>query len=113
MALESNPFFYDESTDWEVVWPGIERKIIGYDERLMMVQVRFGEGTQAPPHQHPHSQTSWIVSGKFEVFVGEDKQVLKSGDGFYVSPGVTHSVIALEAGILVDAFSPHREDFLS
>ena len=113
MTLESKLFFDDGESSWEGVWPGIERKIIGYDERLMMVQVKFEKGAEAPAHQHPHSQTSWIVSGEFECNLGEDKRILGAGDGFYVPPGVQHSVVAREAGIIVDAFSPHREDFLT
>ena len=113
MVIESKSFFYDSSSAWEEVWPGITRKVIGYDDRLMLVKVKFMKGTVAPSHCHPHSQSSYIESGRFEATIGDDKKVLDAGDGFYVSPDVTHSVIALEAGVVVDAFSPHREDFLS
>ena len=113
MVMESKRFFYDSGSAWEEVWPGITRKVIGYDDRLMLVKVKFIKGTIAPAHSHPHSQSSYIESGRFEVTIGEEKIVLDAGDGFYVSPDVEHSVIALEAGVVVDAFSPHREDFLS
>jgi quercetin dioxygenase-like cupin family protein len=113
MTIESKRFFLDSGSSWEEVWPGITRKIIGYDDRLMLVKVKFVKGTEAPTHHHPHSQSSYIESGRFEVTIGNDKKVLGAGDGFYVAPDVVHSVIALEEGVVVDAFSPHREDFLS
>jgi quercetin dioxygenase-like cupin family protein len=113
MSIESNHFFHDSGASWEEVWPGITRKVVGYDDRLMLVKVKFIKGTVAPAHSHPHSQSSYIESGRFEVTLGEEKKILEAGDGMYVPPDVVHSVKALEGGIVVDAFSPHREDFLT
>ena len=112
MAIESKRFFRDQGSDWEEVWPGITRKIIGYDDRLMLVKVRFVREAEAPAHDHPHSQCSYIESGIFEVTIGNETKTLGPGDGFNVPSGVTHCVTAREAGVIVDAFSPHREDFL-
>ena len=112
MATESEMFFTDSGSDWEDVWPVIKRKIVGYDDRLILVKVRFIKGTQAPPHDHPHSQSSYIETGIFEVTIGGETKSLGPGDGFNVPSGVRHSVTALEAGVIIDAFSPHREDFL-
>ncbi len=112
MALVSKRFYTDSGSDWEEVWPGITRKILGYDDRLMLVKVRFLKGTEAPAHDHPHSQCSYIESGIFEVTIGDETLTLESGDGFNVPSGIIHSVTAREAGVIIDAFSPHREDFL-
>ena len=112
MALVSKRYYTDSGSGWEEVWPGIKRKILGYDDRLMLVKVRFMQGTEAPAHDHPHSQCSYIESGTFEVKIGNDVKILGPGDGFNVPSGITHSVTAMEAGIIIDAFSPHREDFL-
>jgi quercetin dioxygenase-like cupin family protein len=113
MDTLSKRFFYDSGSKWEEVWPGITRKIVGYDDRLMLVKVLFEKGAEAPAHDHPHSQSSYIESGIFEVTLGDEKMVLSAGDGFNVLPDLKHSVIAMEAGIIIDAFSPKREDFLS
>ena len=112
MALVSKRFYTDPGSDWEEVWPGITRKILGYDDRLMLVKVRFVQGTEAPAHDHPHSQCSYIESGTFEVKIGNDVKILGPGDGFNVPSCKTHSDNALEAGIIIDAFSTHRDDFL-
>jgi len=64
------------------------------------------------PHTHPHSQSTFVAAGKFEVDVAGKKQILSAGDGFFVASGLLHGVKCLEAGILVDSFSPVREDFL-
>ena len=112
MAIESKRFFTDPGSDWEEVWPGITRKIIGYDDRLMLVKVLFVKGAEAPAHDHPHSQSSYIESGIFEVSVDGETKTLGPGDGFNIPSGITHAVTAREEGVIIDAFSPHREDFL-
>lgn len=85
---------------------------MGYDPSVMLVKVQFEQGAIGSKHSHPHAQTTCIVSGSFEVEVGDEKKVLHAGDGFYIPPGTVHGVKCLEAGLLLDAFSPVREDFL-
>jgi len=112
MKIQSEIIFEDEAHEWESMWDGIARKIIGYDDGLMTVKVKFAKGAVAQAHHHPHSQSAYIARGKFEVNIGEVSKTLSAGDGFYVPPGVEHSVVALEEGLVIDAFSPAREDFL-
>ena len=50
--------------------------------------------------------------GRFEVTIGDEKAVLSAGEGYYVAPDVLHGCVCLEAGVLIDTFSPVREDFL-
>ena len=37
---------------------------------------------------------------------------LHAGDGYYVAPSLPHGFVCLEAGVLIDTFTPMREDFL-
>ena len=52
------------------------------------------------------------MSGKFEVTIGDEKMILSAGDGYYVEPDQLHGCVCLEAGVLIDTFSPMRQDFL-
>ncbi len=97
---------------WENPGPGIKRQIMGYDGQLMMVKVVFEEGAVGTMHEHYHSQATYVASGKFELTIGEEKRILEAGDGYYVAPDVLHGCVCLEAGILIDTFSPMRADFL-
>lgn len=110
--VHSNIFQFADQMDWQDLGDGIQRQIFGYDDRVMMVKVKFERGAIGVLHQHPHTQISYVESGIFETTIGEDKKILKQGDGFYAPSHVIHGVVCLEAGILVDTFSPHREDFL-
>ena len=79
----------------------------------MMVKVKFDQGAIGSMHEHYHSQATYVVSGKFELTIGDKKEILSAGDGYYVAPDELHGCVCLEAGILIDTFSPVRADFLN
>ena len=106
-------FIEDDEIPWEVTAPGIRRKIMSWDERLMMVKVAFEKGAVGTLHRHPHTQISHVESGVFEVEACGETKILKAGDAFYIPPNAMHGAICLEAGMLIDVFSPMREDFIS
>jgi quercetin dioxygenase-like cupin family protein len=112
-SIKEKIFVEDESIDWQPVAPGVKKKIMGYNQDLMIVKVVFEKGGIGSLHSHYHSQVSHIASGKFEVEINGKKKELSAGDGFYVPPNAVHGVVCLEAGMLIDAFSPMREDFLT
>ena len=105
-------FIIEELVQWETVEQGVQRRIIAYDERLMLVKVRFETGGVGAAHRHPHSQITYVESGVFEIEIGGEKRVLKKGDSYYAEPDVLHGAVCLEQGVLLDAFSPMREDFI-
>lgn len=112
-ALMSNLFIENDSIEWEDVGSGIKRKILGYDDKIMLVTAKFDKGGIGYVHTHPHRQVTFIVKGKFEVQIKDEKKVLQAGDCFYIPPGVKHGAVCIEEGLLVDVFNPHREDFLN
>jgi len=99
--------------EWEALGGGVSRKFLGYDNQIMMVSVKFDKGALGSPHQHFHTQATYVVSGKFEFEIDGVKQIVEAGDGVYIEPNLLHSAICLEEGQLIDTFSPVREDFLS
>ena len=109
---QSEAFVHDGSIAQEDLGGGIKRKILGYGPDLMIVRVWFDKGAVGEVHAHHHSQSTYVESGKFEVFVDGKKQVLSAGDSFYIAPHLDHGAVCLEPGVLIDTFSPAREDFL-
>lgn len=112
MATVSSVYQFEKEMEWESPSEGIERQIMGYDGQLMMVKVKFDKGAIGQMHQHYHSQATYVVSGKFELNIDGDVRILSPGDGYYIAPELPHGCVCLEAGILIDTFSPVREDFL-
>jgi len=96
----------------EEVGPGLTRQIMGYDSDIMLVKVNFEKGAIGYKHKHHHQQVSYVIDGKFEVEIDGKKEVLEQGDAFVIPSNVEHGAICLESGVLIDTFSPLREDFL-
>jgi len=114
MSTEQSRIFQNQhELTWEVIDNGIERQVFGYNKELMMVKVKFEKGAVGAMHSHPNVQASYVASGSFELTIGNEKKILKEGDGYFVPPHVMHGCVCIEAGMLIDAFSPLREDFLN
>ena len=108
----SPAFVLAREEDIETVGEGIHRQILGYGPDLMICRVRFEKGAVGQIHAHPHSQSSYVESGRFLVTIDSEERELSAGDGFYVAPQLDHGSVCLEPGVLIDTFSPLREDFL-
>lgn len=107
-------YFDNTRTPWTELGDGIRRKIVGHTADLMSVLVQFDKGAIGTAHAHDaHDQIAFCVAGSFQVDVAGDKRILKAGDAFVVPRQVWHGVVALEPGsVLLDQFSPRRDDFL-
>jgi len=109
---QSHVFQSANEIRWENVGPGLQRQVFGYDDKIMLVKVKFEKGAVGSLHEHFHSQATYVESGVFELTIGDEKKILKKGDGYYVPPHVIHGCVCIEPGLLIDVFSPLREDFL-
>jgi len=110
--MRSNEFIFGDDQPWVEASPGLYRQVLGHDDNMLMARIRFNKGAIGSVHEHVHSQTSYVISGKFEVQIAGEKKQLITGDAFYIPPHVLHGAVCLEAGELIDTFSPTREDFL-
>ena len=97
---------------WDDMGGGVRRKILAHDDAIMLVHVRFETGAVGPPHSHPHLQCTLVESGVFDVTIGGVTQRLEAGDSFFVPSNVLHGVVAIQAGKLVDSFTPMRQEFI-
>jgi len=92
--------------------PGITRRILARGGKMMGVEARFEKGAVGSVHVHEHEQVSYIVSGSFEYVADGVTYHLEEGDSYYVAPNVPHGATALEDSVILDIFTPQREDFL-
>lgn len=111
-AQNSGAFVAANAVEIEDLGDGIKRQILGYGPDIMVVRVWFEEGAVGAVHAHHHSQSSYVESGRFKVQVDGEERVLGPGDSFYIAPHLDHGAVCLERGVLIDTFSPAREDFL-
>ncbi len=99
-------------TPWTEVAPGNRRRVLLSTPELMQVEFSFEAGTVGALHSHPQVQASYVIAGRFEVTIDGRSEVIGPGGSFIVPSGLAHGVKALEAGRLIDSFTPRRDDFL-
>ena len=90
----------------------VKRRILAYTDGLMCVENTFATGAIGALHSHPHTQITYVVSGKFEFTIDGVTRIVTAGDTLLKEDGVVHGCTCLEAGKLLDIFNPMREDFL-
>lgn len=98
----------------EVTSEGAQRRVLSHGGGLMAVEFTFEAGTKAALHSHPHEQVGYVVSGALELHMeGMETTYLGAGCSYYVPPDATHGVRILEHTVLLDCFTPVREDLLA
>ena len=113
-ALNGHP----QHTDWasipvEQLEEGIERQMV-VGEKMMICRLRFAPRTVTPAHDHPHEQMTLVERGRVLFTIGDQQRLAQAGDVLHFPPGTWHGATMLdEEVILVDIFSPIREDFLT
>ena len=112
MKTGSENFIFAEGKEWEPAGEGVVRQIMGYNDDIMVVKVKFEKGAVGSVHHHIHSQVTYVDSGKFEFTINGVKKVVSAGDCLYKEPDAVHGCVCLEPGMLIDCFSPMRADFL-
>ena len=112
-------FFKDQNIQFTTVDSNTTRKVLAHSDQIMYAKVFFakaGEG-EIPLHKHVHEQITYVLKGSFQFMIDDgatkEVQIVKEGDSIHFPSNVLHGCIPLEDdGILLDAFTPVREDFL-
>lgn len=107
-------FVHADEVKEETLENGVKRSVKGYLPDLMLVEMVFMRGMVGARHSHPHRQVGYVVKGRFEIEIEGKKSVLAAGEVYYTEAGQVHGALCLEDdSVLVDVFTPHREDFLA
>ena len=92
--------------------PGVVRRTLTYGERTHLIEVKMDKDAVVPFHTHPHEQTGYLASGRLLFELGEEDILeMEPGDSWLVPSNVLHQATALEPCVLVDVFSPPREEY--
>ncbi len=97
---------------WVKAGEGARRKILAENPEAMTVQVEFEAGAVGEPHSHPHVQTIYVSAGKFEFTIDGKERSVGTGDSLVIPSNAVHGCVCVEAGTLIDSFTPRRDDFL-
>ncbi len=104
------PFLSLDGVPWRTMVPGARARFV-HSDTMTVSHWEFEGGTALPVHSHPHEQITTCVSGRFELTVSGQAQVLVPGSMAIIPPNAVHSGRALSESHLVDVFHPVREDY--
>ena len=90
---------------------GVHRRTMATTDEAMLCEFFLETRAVVPPHSHTNDQVGYVVSGAIEVTIGGEKRGLKAGESYAVPGGIQHSVVALEDSLVIDVFSPPRNDY--
>ena len=91
---------------------GIARQMI-VGEWLMICRLTLGPRVDTPVHSHPHEQMTVVERGRVRFTIEGQERIAVAGDVLHFAPHVVHGATMLdEEVVLIDIFTPIREDFL-
>lgn len=91
---------------------GVRRQVLAQCDALMVVSFSFDTAAAGERHSHSHVQSTFVESGRFRFTIDADVFEVGPGDSFIIPSGAVHGCHCLEAGRLIDSFTPRRDDFL-
>ncbi|MCR5294327.1 MAG: cupin domain-containing protein [Lachnospiraceae bacterium] len=110
--MKNERWVFHSDTKPEDLGNGVIRRVLAYSDDLMVVENEFTEGAVGALHSHPHTQITYVKSGRFAFTIGDEQHIVSEGDTLLKTDGVIHGCTCLEAGILLDIFNPYRKDFV-
>ena len=105
-------FYKKENSGYKTPLEGVLLKTLVYGAKTLLVEFRLEEGRSLPSHSHPHEQTGYLVSGRIRFIIGDEKFDTEPGDSWCIPGDVVHAAEILQDSVVVEVFSPVREDYL-
>jgi quercetin dioxygenase-like cupin family protein len=106
-------FYTTDPDNYHEIVAGVKLKTLVHGERTHFTEVRFVKGALIPMHQHPQEQTGYMVRGALCFTVGGEVKVARPGDSWNIASNVPHAAEAIEESVVIEVFSPAREDYLA
>ncbi|MCV9927880.1 cupin domain-containing protein [Flavobacterium sp. LS1R49] len=91
---------------------GVDFVVLSIGKDSMVTKMLYKSTDNVPFHQHPNEQSGYVISGKYNLKFGGQEYPLSEGDSYSIPANVEHSITIIEAGEVVDVFTPIRQDYL-
>jgi quercetin dioxygenase-like cupin family protein len=105
-------FYRKHETGYREALEGVRFKTLAYGEKTLLAEFRLSQGSKVPQHSHPHEQTGYLVSGRLRFQMGGKTIDAGPGDAWNIEGNIEHGVEVLEDSLVIEVFSPKREDYL-
>ena len=93
-------------------WRGVRFAVLATGARAMVTKMLYESHNHGFLHRHPNEQSGYVITGRYTLVVDGQSEELAAGDSYSIPADTEHSIAVLEAGHVIDVFTPPREDFL-
>lgn len=94
------------------IFKGVSLDSLAVGEKSIVCKMNYAAGNFADAHKHPQEQSGYVISGKYHMTVENKEYDLQAGDSYAIPGGTLHSFRVIEAGEVIDVFTPIREDYI-
>lgn len=105
-------FYTPDSSGYKELLPGIFMKPLTYGDNSLLCEFHLKQGAVIPQHQHPQEQVGYLVQGEMRFISEAGERVVSSGHSWNFKGGVLHGAQVLADSVVIEVFSPVREDYL-
>jgi quercetin dioxygenase-like cupin family protein len=105
-------FCKKNSKEYKSQFTGVEFRTLVHGSNTSMHEFKFEKGSKIPVHSHPHEQTGYLVSGKMNFILEDEIIPVEAGDSWNITGGEEHGADIIENCIVIEIFSPVREEYL-
>ena len=109
---ERDMFYKKDDRGFKVMMEGVRLKTLVWGERTLLCEFKIERGKALPPHTHPHEQTGYLISGRMRFTIGSETFEVEPGDSWCIPGDVEHSAEIIDDAVVVEVFSPVREEYL-
>lgn len=105
-------FYKKDVNKYKKVLEGVTYKTLTFGIRTLLSEFRLEKDGVIPIHSHPHEQIGYMISGQMTFTVNGEVHTAEPGDSWCIPSNVEHGVEVLEDSLVIEVFSPVREDYL-
>ena len=91
---------------------GVNFDVLAVGQKSMVTKMNYKVGDNVPKHSHPNEQSGYVISGKYRIQYQNYNEILLPGDSYSIPENIEHSLVVIEAGEVIDVFTPIRQDYL-
>jgi quercetin dioxygenase-like cupin family protein len=102
-----------EQNPWIEICPGIKRRTVCNGQTMYQMRAELKAGSKMPEHSHAQEQIAHVIQGRMKLIVRGVPHELAVGQAYYLASNVPHGVETIEDTVVIDTFSPPREDYLA
>lgn len=91
---------------------GVDFEVLAIGQESMVTKMLYKTTDNVPFHKHPNEQNGYVISGKYKLQFENNEYIITAGDSYSIPSNVEHTLEIIEAGEVIDVFTPVRQDYL-